>query len=163
MREDAAALDTHLWDVRVRALYDYWLARCRDGCPPRRSDIDPVDLPNLLRWLWLVDVARDAPGWPMRFRCRLMGTEHVRTMGHDPTGKWMDEAFPTFLTNPTYSDYVQVAETGIPSYRAGTPLYHLDKNHVRMERIMLPLAGSGNTIDMILAITVYLRGIVVSP
>lgn len=84
-------------------------------------------------------------------------------MGHDPTGKWMDEAFPTFLTNPTYSDYVQVAETAIPSYRAGTPLYHLDKNHVRMERIMLPLAGSGNTIDMILAITVYLRGIVVSP
>ena len=163
MREQTPSLDTRSWDARVRALYDYWLERCHYGRPPRRSDIDPVDLPNLLRWLWLVDLARDAPGWPLRFRCRLMGTEHVRTMGHDPTGKWMDEAFPTFLTNPTYSDYVQVAETAIPSYRAGTPLYHLDKKHVRMERIMLPLAGSGNTIDMILAITVYLRGIVVSP
>lgn len=159
MREDAAALDTHSWDVRVRALYDYWLARCRDGCPPRRSDIDPIDLPHLLRWLWLVDVARDAPDWPLRFRARLMGTEHVTTMGHDPTGKWMDEAFPTFLTNPTYSDYVQVAENAMPSYRAGKPLYHLDKEHVRMERIMLPLAGDDKSIDMILAITVYLRGI----
>lgn len=159
MREDAAALDTHLWDVRVRALYDYWLARCRDGCPPRRSDIDPIDLPHLLRWLWLVDIERNRPDWPLRFRVRLMGTEHVTTMGHDPTGKWMDEAFPTFLTNPTYSDYVQVAENATPSYRAGRPLYHLDKEHVRMERIMLPLAGDDKSIDMMLAITVYLRGI----
>jgi hypothetical protein len=162
LREQPPSLDTRSWDARVRALYDYWQARCRDGRPPRRSDIDPVDLPNLLRWLWLVDVARDAPGWPMRFRCRLMGTEHVRTMGHDPTGKWMDEAFPTFLTNPTYADYVQVAEKGVPSYRAGVPLYHLNKGHVRMERIMLPLLGTGKTIDMMLAITVYLRGIVAS-
>ena len=154
--------DTQPWDARVRALYDYWLERCRNGRPPRRSDIDPVDLPHLLRWVWLVDVAHDAPGWPQRFRCRLMGTEHVRAMGHDPTGKWMDEAFPTFRTNPSYRDYVQVAREGIPSYRSGAPLYHLDKNHVRMERIMLPLSGDGIGIDMILAITVYLRGIVVS-
>ena len=73
----------------------------------------------------------------------------------------MDESFASFLTNPTYTDYVQVAQSGIPSYRSGTPLYHLDKKHVRMERIMLPLAGAGKTIDMMLAITVYFRGILV--
>ena len=85
MREDSVTLDTYPWDARVRALYDYWLARCRDGCPPRRSDIDPIDLPHLLRWLWLVDVTRDAPGWPLRFRTkyREYGGSWLYPMGDD--------------------------------------------------------------------------------
>lgn len=111
-----------------------------------------MDLPRLLRWLWLVDVARD----PLRFRARLMGTEHVIAMGHDPTGEWLDIAFPHFLGSANYQDYVTVAE-GRPSYRKGPPTYHIDKQHVVLERIMLPLAADGIRVDMILAITVYLR------
>ncbi|MBU0725376.1 MAG: PAS domain-containing protein [Alphaproteobacteria bacterium] len=145
-------LDTSDWDPRVRALYEYWRARCRPGRLPGRADIDPVDVPRLLRWMWMVDVTHD----PLRFRGRLMGTEHVAAMDQDPTGKWFDEAFPNFLPSSTYTDYVSVAK-GIPSYRKGTPSYHIDKQHVVLERVMLPLAADGITVDIILAITVYLR------
>jgi hypothetical protein len=144
-------LDTSGWDHRVRRLYDYWLDLCETGGGlPRRRDMDPLEIADILRWVWMVDVHRD----PLRFKFRLFGTAHVETMGIERTGQWIDEAFPEFSTSIAYADYVTVAEELTPSYRKGPAHYHVP-DYKTIERIMLPLVDDAGRGVIILALTVY--------
>ena len=139
-------------DHRLRALYDYWRSRHPpEGGLPGRRHIDPVHVPKLLPWIWLVDVQRS----PLRFKHRLVGTEQVRAMERDLTGKWLDEVFPLFLGSPSYRQFTAAAERGEIAYRRGKPQFHLSKEYLAVERLLLPLAKDGKVVDMLLAITVY--------
>ncbi|MEX2631421.1 MAG: PAS domain-containing protein [Tistlia sp.] len=142
------------WHPRIRALYDYW-AGLRPGGTllPGRQHLDPIDIPALLPWVWLFDVQRQ----PLRFRVRLLGTKHYEQMLRDPTGRWVDEAYPSFASQTTYPDYLKVAVEGRISYRKGPPAYHVDSGCSLLERIMLPLARDGRSVDMILGLTLYFR------
>lgn len=71
---------------RIRRLNDYWQAKAR-GKVPSRSDIDPVDVRELLPNLLMIDMLGD----PMRFRFRLVGTRVVQYTGFDFTGRCLDE------------------------------------------------------------------------
>lgn len=146
-------LDTESWDDRLRTLYDYWQALHKDdGGLPSREDFDPLNVFRVLPWVWMVDVQRD----PLRFKFRLMGTENVTAMGHDPTGMWIDDAYPGFTASESYPDYVKLAEENTPSYRIGPAHYHVP-DYKTIERIMLPLVDADNRCDVILAATVYHR------
>lgn len=148
---DDRVLDTSGWDDRVRRLYAYWLGLCEAGGGlPRRRDMDPLDIADILRWVWMVDVQHD----PLRFKFRLFGTAHVETMGTERTGQWIDEAFPEFPTSAGYADYVTVAEDLKPSYRKGAAHYHVP-DYKTIERIMLPLVDDEGRGEIILALTVY--------
>ena len=139
-------------DHRLRELYAYWRSRHpAEGVLPGRQHFDPVNVPKLLPWIWLVDVQRA----PLRFKHRLVGTEQVRIIERDHTGKWLDEVFPLFLNSPTYRQFVGAAERGEIAYRRGKPQFHLSKEYLSVERLLLPLARDGSTVDMLLAITVY--------
>lgn len=141
-------------DQRIRSFYDYWQAvRPPSGGLPGRQHIDPSAIPGLLAWLWMVDVERN----PLRFRYRLVGTEQVSAMGADFTGRYLDEVHPRFLTGFTYPHYVAAAERAEIGYHRGAPVFHLDKDYVAIERLLLPLAKNGRDVDMLLAITVYHR------
>lgn len=148
----AAEHDLAGWDVRVRRLYEHWRAIHPTHGLPGRQHFDPLHVPQLLPWIWLVDIHRE----PLRFKFRLYGTQHIVPSGGDHTGKWIDEAYPNFVASDVYADYVLVAEKGVPSYRKGNASYHAPE-YKELERIMLPLAGDRRTVDMILAITVYFR------
>ena len=71
---------------RIRRLNDYWQAKAR-GKVPSRSDIDPVDVRELLPNLLMIDMLGD----PVRFRFRLVGTRVVQYTGFDFTGRCLDE------------------------------------------------------------------------
>ena len=71
---------------RIHKLNAYWLAKAK-GRVPSRSDIDPVDVRELLPNLMLIDVVGD----PARFRYRLVGTRVVQYTGFDFTGRCIDE------------------------------------------------------------------------
>jgi hypothetical protein len=145
-------LDTAGWNEKVRQLYEHWLAIHPSNGLPGRQHFDPLRVPQLLPWIWVVDVVRQ----PLRFKFRVYGTQHVDVSGGDHTGKWIDEAYPNFVASNVYADYVRVAEQAAVSYRKGRASYHAP-DYKYLERIMLPLAKDGVTPDMILAITVYLR------
>ena len=139
------------WHRYILRLYRYWRSiHPNGGGLPSRRDLDPLDLADILPWIWMVDIQRE----PLRFKFRLMGTEHVHAIGFDPTGMWIDEAFPDFLTGPGYPDYRYLAEEAAPSYRKGPAHYHVSDYKI-IERIMLPLAGNGSDCGIILAATVY--------
>lgn len=141
-------------DWRVRRLDEYWRgAHPPGGGLPGRQHIDPTAIPELLPWLWMLDVERD----PLRFRYRLVGTEQVSAMAADLTGRYLDEAHPRFLTLLTYPDYVAAAERSEVRYYRGPPVFHINKDYVLIERLLLPLATDGSEVDKLLAITVYFR------
>jgi hypothetical protein len=139
-------------DERIAALNDYWRAiRPAPDRLPGRQHFDPLDVPRLLSWIWLLDVHRD----PLRFRYRLMGTEQVRVIGSDTTGQWLHECFPHVPAAPTYRHFLAAAEHGMISYNRGFPVLHVPKEYILTERIFLPLARDGHQVDMLLALTVY--------
>ena len=76
---------------QLQRFYDYWLGKCRDGRPPARADIDPVDIHDMLPGIMIIDVVEDEGR--RRFRFRLFGTSHVEFNQRDLTGKFIDEVF----------------------------------------------------------------------
>ena len=83
----ASSLDVLLvQSQRIRKLNDYWQAKAK-GKVPSRSEIDPVDVRELLPNLMMIDILGDPP----RFRYRLVGTRVVQYTGFDFTGRCIDE------------------------------------------------------------------------
>lgn len=141
-------------DARVLELYHYWRnIHPAGGGLPGRQHVDPLAIPGLLPFVWLADVQRA----PLRFRYRLLGTEHAHVFGRDYTGCWLDEVHVGFDTAPAYHQYVEAAERGRVVYRRGHTLVMLPKDYRSIERLLLPLARDGRTVDMLLAISLYKR------
>jgi len=139
-------------DERIVALLRYWRSiRPAGAAFPGRQHFDPVAIPRLLPWLWLMDVQRA----PLRFRFRVMGTEQTAFIGDDPTGRWVDERFPKLLDKLTYKHFVACAERGAMTYQCPLPVAHVDKRYMSSERICLPMARNGRDIDMVLAMSIF--------
>jgi hypothetical protein len=132
---------------KIRELVDYWKAVRPAGGLPGRRHLDPAALPHLLPNIWLIDVARE----PLRFRMRLLGSRITDYAGEDNTGVWFDERWPDF--DPLA--LVKVVKLGEPSWWRGQSLLRPEKNYYELERVRLPLAADGKTVDMILSLTVF--------
>ena len=86
-QEMASSFDVSIvQSQRIRTLNTYWQAKAK-GKVPSRSDIDPVDVRELLPNLMMIDMLGD----PTRFRYRLVGTRVVQYTGFDFTGRCLDE------------------------------------------------------------------------
>ncbi|MDJ0894653.1 MAG: PAS domain-containing protein [Alphaproteobacteria bacterium] len=131
----------------LRALFEYWLSKCAGGTPPSRADLDPLEIPHLLRFVYLVDVERER-GKP-RYRFRLIGTYVVHISGRDATGLYLDS--PDYGPErssiiPSYSDVVshkrpRYDQRYVPNYKEGYQHYG---------RLVLPLVGPDGQVNMLL-------------
>lgn len=137
---------------RLRDLVGYW-CRIHPGTRlPARRDFDPVQVPQALRSIALTDVEHD----PWRFRVRLMGTAVVQAFGRDFTGRYLHEALDGFEQSYVYSQRVEVAGSGLPRYHHGYGTLPFKLDFAPIERVYLPFADDGTTVDVILSMTVYL-------
>lgn len=139
-------------DPRLKTVYAYWQSK-RAGRPlPGRRDIEPAELKSVLPHLMLIDVE---PG--PRYRYRLFGTAVTEAFGMDPTGKCVDEVmlgdYKSFLLG-LYDDLCREKQ---PIY--STSIYGT-KRDTKMwtQRLMLPLASDGDTVDKVLACQVFVHG-----
>lgn len=138
-------------DPRIKELVSHWNGLRPDGGLPGRQHLDPVRIPSVLANIWLVDVQRE----PMRFRFRLVGTRVVEFLGRDPTGRWIDDVYPSFTGTPVEMEFVACATTGELRWRRGAPMMEASKDYVQVERIALPLAANGSDVDMLLCLSLY--------
>jgi hypothetical protein len=76
-------------DSRMEAAYSYWRGKAAGRPMPCRADIDPTEIPRLLRDIMLVDVLPDG-----RYRYRLIGTANTQAHGVSATGCYLDEVLP---------------------------------------------------------------------
>ena len=140
----------------VRAAYTYWLEIHPAGHLPGRQHFDPLHIPLLLPHIWLLDVQRDAASRAVDFRYRVVGTAVDLSMGQTLTGKRMDAVIPGFSDDTRLSaPYVAAAERSQLSYRKGAPLFGHNQQYRALERLLMPLARDGRTVDMLFCITLF--------
>ena len=139
-------------NARIVAIYEYWRRIAPGaGLLPGRRHLDPVDIPSLLPNLWLVDVV----GEPRRFRARLIGTTLQRSGIPLKPGVYVEDPIASALRETVLADFRFVAETRQPVWFRGAPRAPHDTAIFEIERIFLPLAADGTTVDMLLNLTVF--------
>jgi hypothetical protein len=135
-----------LFDGRLARLLSYWSARRGDRPAPRRADIDPpLDIPDLLPILTLVDVLHD----PLRFRYRLVGTAVAEGLGRDATGRFVDAALYGDEAPAMFATYERLA-TEIRPFRRRSRLAWNQQEWLVLDAIELPLVDDDDRVCMIL-------------
>jgi len=135
---------------KIRAIYDYWLHIHPAAGLPGRRHFDPVDIPALLANVYLIDVA---PGGT-EFTFRLMGTRVEAFFGGNFTGKPVRTAYVTDHKSRTYADIAAMQQDRLPRWRRGPTYYVRNRELAMVERLYLPLADNGETVDMVLGLVV---------
>ncbi len=133
-------------------LEDYWSANCAGNRLPSRQDIDPVDIPNLLPTLYLIDVACETI--PPRFRFRLLGNVITDKFQRNSTGKWFDEIYDAEVYHRISTDYLDIIRTKQPSYAVlNMPVE--GREYIQYERLVCPLASDGQTVDSLIGVITF--------
>ncbi|HET6619177.1 MAG TPA: PAS domain-containing protein [Dongiaceae bacterium] len=135
---------------RVRAIYRYWDSKRNGRQMPRRSDLDPLEIPRFLPDICLIDVVPDA----RRYVYRLIGTNEVAMRGRDPTGLAVGEGYFGTSAQSVFLNYDGVARSRAPRVDRD-PSITSDDRFIQHESIFLPLSDDGGTVNMILVFTVY--------
>jgi hypothetical protein len=134
--------------VSLRRLHEYWDQRRGTRARPARSDIDPVDIKQLLPMLILIDVVSDA----RRYTYRLVGTREVEMRGRDPTGKSILEAYYAESAEDTTFYLDRVVQTREPVLYRGT-YQPLTTRTQRDDVLFLPLSKDGEAVNMIMLLS----------
>lgn len=133
----------------LRAFYRYW-QKIRGQRPmPARGDFDPLDVPQLLKDLFLVEVHGAAPPW--RFRYRLAGTGISSFVGADYTGRFIDEVFPPPALAIVEHFYSAPVRYRLPVYSSTSLVVPGAIFPKQISRLILPLSSDGHTVDMLLS------------
>ena len=148
---EAARIRDEARDPRIVTLLEYYLTIHPRKTIPCRTDFDPFQVPTVMPNLTLTDVERQ----PYRFKYRVMGTSVSYNMEFEGTGKYLDELVPGVETQYPHLDRIRVAEEGIPVHRLGQSSISFRSDFADLERVHLPLASDGQSVDMILSIFIY--------
>jgi hypothetical protein len=139
------------WHSLSRQFYDYWLSIAPPGLLPGRQHVQPEQMSRWLSRMWLLDVFRE----PLRFRCRLVGSEMVRSIDQEVTGRWLDEVHPSSVNDPSSRQrFCAVAELGCATWRRGAPRWARQPDFHSVESLLLPLAADGRRVDKIIAVSI---------
>lgn len=133
---------------KVRQLLNYWLSIHPPAGLPGRRHLDPLDIPLLLPNICLVD----APTPGADFSFRLMGSRVEAFFGGNFTGKPFVSAYIKNHRSQAYVDMCEILADRRPRWRRGPAGLIRNRDYVEIERVYLPLAADGDTVDMILGL-----------
>jgi hypothetical protein len=139
---------------RFQRFADYLSAKASPGKLPGRQHIDPLEIPDLLPYLMLVDVVPQPDG-SARYRIRLAGTAVVGIQGADNTGRYVEEVLTGEEGAAIVSNYNEIVRSRRPQFRHGAVATH-GREHVLYERVAFPLATDGERVDMLAFVFVRL-------
>jgi hypothetical protein len=144
-----AAIELHPGDERypdlVRVLA-YWNEKRQSRFAPRRADLDPADLIDVLPRVMLADVLRD----PLDFHYRLSGTGILNVHGQEMTERRPRDLAPVEFGNLIYDHYCEAVHRCVP-------LLHLilldtfDRSRSYV-RLLMPLSEDGAAVTMLFAV-----------
>jgi hypothetical protein len=136
------------------AIQGRWQGLCQSGRLPTRADFPPESLTPWMGHIQIVE--RVCDGDTIRYRVRLVGTRIVYYEGRDNTGLFLDDIIPMDQRDEILGPYGSCAETRVPVYGA---FYSCSETAIssKLERLILPLAADGTTIDQFL-VAIYRLG-----
>jgi hypothetical protein len=127
----------------------YWRSKHRGNLLPRRQDIDPAEIVDILPVFILVDIEDE----PFRVRYRLCGTR-VSLLDEELTGRYLDDLKNTAADEKQriQTMYERVCSERRPVYmRASNPSQQTG-NLLRLEGAIWPLSSDGCRVDKCAAI-----------
>lgn len=134
--------------INQRWLLKFWTQHREGAYVPRWQAIKPDDLDSLSDNLSLLDVTGDTPP---RFRIRFQGRMVARVYGSvDNRGRYLDEWVRPERLYIGLASYTECARTGLPVYTI-QDIYDSAGRLIHYERLLLPFACDGETVDRILA------------
>jgi hypothetical protein len=141
------AFSSHDYD-RLLAL---WREKAGDRKMPRRSEITPRDLKDMLRHVVIFERVSENPS---RYRWRLVGTAITSITGGQNTGKGLEETIPE-------EHLARWVECGDLILNGGKPLRCLGRVHLQgreyldAENLFVPLANDNDESSFILGLCRY--------
>ncbi len=132
-------------NAELRELHDYWLTKHRDGRLPRRGDIDPLEVPRLLKNLALLEVVGDAAD----FVFVLAGSRIEEVYDRSLKGVTLGNLREVFEETRSAGDYVAAVRSGEPQYQQASLKEH-GMEHWACRRLILPLSSDGERVDCLL-------------
>ncbi len=138
---------------KIRQLFDLWQSLSPGpGLLPGRQHFDPMQVPALLPNIWLLDVL---PGPPRRYRYRLVGTGMVEAGAPGRKGDFVDD--PRHISDPAAANrlFDKVCDSRQPDWSRGQPILKHSSYVSQIERLTLPFAADGQTVDMIMNLTLF--------
>jgi len=134
------------YSANLQLIYAYWLEKRGARPMPRRSDLDPTEIPpRLLPGITLVDVVPDH----RRYVYRLVGTMEAEVRGYDPTGRSVAEAFFGENLEDATECYDRVVATRA-ALLDPVPFLERRRGYKGAESLFLPLSHDGAAVSMIL-------------
>lgn len=143
-------------DPRLIRFYEYWQSKTKQGRLPARADFDPIEIPDLLPWIYLIDVVNEVGR--RRMRCRLVGTSIVQRTGRDMTGRYFDDGMFTPATlEAVTAAFNEVIDSGTPAVFVSRPDIRLTDQleHAPYKRVLCPLATDGKTVDLLAGLMAF--------
>ena len=141
---------------RHKLFFDYWCQKApARGALPGRQHIDPIDIPQVMPWVFLIDVVRE--GERLRFRLRLVGTQIAEHEGRETTGQFFDELYTDEHIAHLKPIYDEVVRTGEPHfYHSDVGVPHGEEiERFSFSRLLCPFAADGKTVDLLAAVMVF--------
>lgn len=137
----------------IKHIYKYWRSKCQGGRMPKRSDIDPIEIPRFLPHITIVEVVPDE----RRYVYRLVGTKEVEIRGRDPTGKSVLDGFFGPSLDDALGCYNTVVATCQPHYDDAAYITP-DGRYSDDETLFLPLSEDGANVTRILVFGTFSPG-----
>ena len=133
-------------DQKAETLLSYWRSLIAEPDIPDRADFDPIEVSKLLPFLFMLDVEPCG-----RLKIRLMGTELAQRLGADGTGKYVDELISGAYLDRMNEMFALAISQRQPVHSASR--YQVpDREHIFVERLLLPLTNGSDAVDIILSI-----------
>jgi hypothetical protein len=133
----------------------YWTDKRHGRTMPRRRDIDPIDLRELLPHIQLIDVVNS--GARARYRYRLVGTSLVTAFGKEYTGKYLDELFTGERLRMAETVFGKVREERQPVFLRNRYSTTKDVEMVA-NRLYLPLSEDDRDVNVIMGTLTFEYG-----
>ncbi|NQV61376.1 MAG: PAS domain-containing protein [Alphaproteobacteria bacterium] len=133
-------------DSLIMRFYAYWRSIAKGAAMPARPDLDPIDIPKIIPWMFLIDVLRQPNG--IDFRYRLVGSRNAELVWQDGTGKLVGEAFPEATAALMRHSYMEVVERCQPlCWQASVP--ERNRAFIACYRALFPFSADGQTVNLI--------------
>ena len=144
-QEGEIGVQREIHSEALRELHAYWQEIAKGDGLPSLKDVDPVEIPHLLKGIYLIDVTEPTAD----FRVRLMGTHIVDVFDKDYTGQAVADFDLDGESDAILAEYEKVVDGKEPALRTEV-LRNRNGELFRYERLLLPLSSNGVVVDTLL-------------
>jgi hypothetical protein len=137
-------------DPSYLQLLEIWRTRAGDRAMPRRSEMTPRDLKNILRHLLVLERVRRNPSG---YRWKLIGTG-LTDMAGDNTGKMIEDTVPPEHL-PRWHDCADLILEGGQPLRFRGQVHLKGREYLEAENLYVPLANDNDEPTYIMGLCRY--------